>query len=103
MNTQTEEKKKYKKFRDYYADPEFKRKHLDYCMQQVECEACNRSYARSNMTKHIKSKKHQRNMAKLGKGDDNEDDESNNNAKVLEALKTLKEFLIKNNTEFIIK
>ena len=42
-------------------------------------------------------------MAKLGKGDDSEDDKSNNNAKVLEALKTLKEFLIKNNTEFIIK
>lgn len=100
MSTQTkdniQEKKKYKCFRDYYADPEFKRKHLDYCMQQVECKACHRSYARSNMTKHNKSNKHKRNLAKLE--NDKEDAKDNiDNAKILEALKILNEFIIKNN------
>ena len=51
------EKKTYKNFKDYYADPEFKQKHLSYCMQYVPCEVCQRSYARSNMTKHIRNRK----------------------------------------------
>jgi hypothetical protein len=41
----------------YESDPEFRRKHLAYISEYVPCE-CGINVRRSNMTKHVKTKKH---------------------------------------------
>ena len=46
------------RFRMYYAKPEYKERHLNYCKQKVEC-SCGKSVSRANMTHHKKTKKHQ--------------------------------------------
>lgn len=46
-----------KKFTDYYADPEFKKKHLNYVMTKVNCE-CGGRYMRSNKSNHYLTSKH---------------------------------------------
>ena len=46
------EKKQRKKFKEYYADPEFKKRHLEYVNEKIEC-ACGRSISRSNYSKHL--------------------------------------------------
>jgi len=49
-----------KGFKDYYQDPDFKKKHLEYIMTKVNCPECNHSYSRCNLAKHKQSKKHQK-------------------------------------------
>ena len=50
--------KKYKTFVDYYKeDDEFRKKHLDYMKEQVECE-CGMKIGRGNMTRHKKGHLH---------------------------------------------
>lgn len=50
--------KKAKTFKDYYADPEYRRKHLAYISERVKCNDCGIETARCNMSKHKKTVKH---------------------------------------------
>ena len=52
------ENKKYKTFREYYADPEYRKKHLEYITQTVECPNCDLSCQRVAMARHRQSKRH---------------------------------------------
>jgi len=52
-----EEKKIYKKFSDYYKDPEFKKRHDEYVSTKIQCQ-CGQYVARYNMSKHRKTNKH---------------------------------------------
>ena len=47
-----------KTFKDYYEDPEYRQKHLEYIGQKIDC-ACGAIVSRSNMGHHRHSKKHQ--------------------------------------------
>jgi hypothetical protein len=47
---------KYKTFKEYYADPEYKKSHLEYVKHKIKCD-CGKLVARSNMSKHKKTKK----------------------------------------------
>lgn len=46
-----------KSFKDYYADPEFREKHLKYVMEKTNCQ-CGKMVARCNLGRHRKSKVH---------------------------------------------
>lgn len=49
--------KKKKSFKDYYGNPDFKNKHLQYIKEKVLCE-CGKLISRSNLSTHKKSKIH---------------------------------------------
>ena len=51
------EVKKSKSFKDYYEDPEFKKKHQLYMSQKIPCKQCGQIVMRGGMTKHKKSNK----------------------------------------------
>ncbi len=53
--------KEYKKFKEYYEDPIFKQKHLDYVNQKVLCK-CGCFISRGNLSKHQLTKKHIKNI-----------------------------------------
>ena len=53
-----------KKFKDYYADEEFKEKHLKYLKEKVECE-CGRIVSRVSMYRHKVSPMHAKRMESL--------------------------------------
>ncbi len=59
------EVKQQKTFKEYYADPEYKRRHLARMQEKLECPTCNVSISRSNMSKHKKTKHHIRVAAKI--------------------------------------
>jgi len=43
-------------FKDRYDnDPAFKKKHLEYVMEKVKCEYCERNVSRCNMSSHHKT------------------------------------------------
>jgi hypothetical protein len=44
-------------FKDYYADPEWRARHIAYVTQKVTCE-CGGQHMRSNKTNHYKTNKH---------------------------------------------
>jgi hypothetical protein len=48
-----------KTFKDYYSDPAYKQRHLEYIKQKVPCK-CGVITARNNMSTHKKTKKHQK-------------------------------------------
>jgi len=51
---------KYKTFKIRYDnDSEFRKKHIQYCLDRLKCDICNCDYARSNKSSHEKSRKHQ--------------------------------------------
>jgi len=50
-------KKEYKTFKQYYEDPEFKKRHREKAAEKIPCE-CGILVSRCNMCKHIKTKKH---------------------------------------------
>ncbi len=56
-----EQKKKYKTFKEYYADPKYREKHLKYISEKIPCE-CGRSVKRFGMSKHKKTTIHSRAM-----------------------------------------
>lgn len=47
-------------FKDYYADPEYKKRHLAYVLEKVECKVCQTMVSRCNMSKHKSSMRHKR-------------------------------------------
>lgn len=57
------------KFKEYYADPEFKKKHNTYMLEKVDCE-CGFTTARCNMTKHKKGRNHKKRMMEKEEIDD---------------------------------
>lgn len=77
---QSKEKKKYKTFKEYYADEEFRKKHLERMKQTTQCK-CGKSITRSNMSAHVKTAMHARRMKKLEEEQNNE-----GNKKLLEIL-----------------
>ena len=46
-----------KTFKEYYQDPDFKKRHNDYMLQKVNC-SCGILTMRCNMSKHKKTQKH---------------------------------------------
>ena len=56
-----DEKPKKKTFKEYYQDPEFRKRHLEYMNQRSMCEACKILVSRSNSHAHKLTKKHIRN------------------------------------------
>jgi len=50
-------KKEYKTFKQYYEDPEFKKRHREKAAEKIQCE-CGILVSRCNMSKHIKTDKH---------------------------------------------
>ena len=46
-----------KTFKDYYDDPKYRKKHLDYMKQKIQCE-CDVITRRCNMSKHRKTAAH---------------------------------------------
>lgn len=48
-----------KTFKDYYADEAFRERHLAYMKERVHCE-CGFETARNNMSKHRKSRNHEK-------------------------------------------
>ena len=45
-----------KKFKDYYADPEFRKKHQDRLNAKVNCPKCDFETSKCNLKRHLKSK-----------------------------------------------
>jgi hypothetical protein len=45
------------RFAEYYADPDYKSKHLMYMSQKVQCKLCGLEIIRHNATKHRATKK----------------------------------------------
>ena len=62
-----------KTFKEYYADPEFKEKHLKYITEKLPCE-CGCMVTRVNWLRHAKTNKHKKlmEMKELNEIDDNE-------------------------------
>lgn len=50
-------KKEYKTFKQYYEDPEFKKRHREKASEKIPCE-CGILSSRCNMSKHKKTNKH---------------------------------------------
>jgi hypothetical protein len=50
-------KKKYKSFKDYYMNEDFRRKHLEYLMTPLKCE-CGAIVQRGYLNTHRKKRKH---------------------------------------------
>jgi hypothetical protein len=65
-----------KLFKEYYEDPEYKKRHLAYISEKVKCPVCNISIARCNMSKHKRTKKHMKHeqQEKTKDGDVDKDD-----------------------------
>lgn len=63
------DKKPKKTFKEYYADPEYKKKHLAHMLEKVTCE-CGQVSSRNNMPKHKKTSKHLRAMKEKETKDD---------------------------------
>ena len=57
-----------KTFKQYYADPDFREKHLSYIKEKVECQ-CGSTISRCNTGHHRKSKKHLKWVAENDKDD----------------------------------
>lgn len=53
----SDEKKKYKSFKEYYQDEEFKQKHLQRISEKIKCPMCDCMIQRYAMCKHQKTKK----------------------------------------------
>lgn len=49
--------KKYKTFKEYYADPAFRERHLKYINEKIPCPVCGIMTFRHHMSRHKKSKK----------------------------------------------
>jgi len=57
--------RKYSSFKEYYDnDPEFRARHIRYMCQRITCD-CGTSLIRSGLSRHKKSNKHLRLMAKM--------------------------------------
>jgi hypothetical protein len=53
-------KKSSKTFKDYYKDPKFRERHLNYMSEKVKCKDCGRITSRCNMSKHRGTEIHNR-------------------------------------------
>jgi hypothetical protein len=78
-------KKQYKTFKEYYQDENFKKKHKEYVSEKVLCE-CGRYTARSNMIKHQKTRVHQKELLKKQE-EKKKQEETENYKQVLEEAK----------------
>ncbi len=47
-----------KNIKYYYADPEWRKKHLAYCYERLVCDVCGGTYNRNNKSNHVKARKH---------------------------------------------
>ncbi len=56
---QPEDLKRPKSFKEHYADPEYKKKHLARMQERIECPICGIKISRSNMSKHKNTRRHQ--------------------------------------------
>ncbi len=79
-----------KTFKEYYSDPVYKQRHLEYVKQKIPC-TCGLIMARCNMGHHKKTKKHQK-LLKLNNFQTTLDDLKSQTKKL---LKKLKKFNIK--------
>lgn len=59
------EVKRPKVFKDYYADPGYRQRHLDRMQEKLECDTCGIRVSRSNMSKHRRTRHHIRVSEKI--------------------------------------
>lgn len=59
-------------FKDYYANDEWRKKHLDYILTRIPCE-CGFVTSRNNLTRHKKGRIHKNNLAVIKAKKENED------------------------------
>ncbi len=59
-----------KSFKEYYANPEYRKKHIAHMMEYVTCKICDISTSRCNMSKHRKTNKHWANVLKRTPNDE---------------------------------
>lgn len=52
------------RFKEYYADPEFKARCLAHKKEQIECPGCNKMVSRSSYSTHLKSNAHKKKSIK---------------------------------------
>jgi len=52
-------------FKTYYANPEFRKKHIAYMMERVPCPDCHFVTPRSNMTRHKRGRNHRNRMKQI--------------------------------------
>lgn len=57
-----------KTFKEYYADPEFRERHLRYIKEKLPC-TCGKLVSRANMHKHKLTNIHQRRLELLADDD----------------------------------
>jgi hypothetical protein len=89
-NDEKKEIKKGKTFKDYYQDPEFKRRHIEKLKEKVECP-CGMVVTKSNMSQHRKTKKHVKLIAQKEKEiEDNKELELKQRAMMQALMKLLK-------------
>lgn len=50
------------KFKEYYANPEFKERYLAYKNERIKCRKCGKIVSRNNYSVHLKSKFHNNNL-----------------------------------------
>jgi len=55
-------KKSEHSFKHYYADPEFRKRHLRYMSTKIPCPECGFVTFRSNMTRHRRSSNHEKRL-----------------------------------------
>ena len=55
--------KKTKTFREYYQDPEFRKRHQEYMKTKITCD-CGKTVMRVNMPRHKRSSYHNKNSKK---------------------------------------
>lgn len=53
-----------KTFTEYYADHDFKKRHMNYLKEKIKCE-CGRSVSRVNMIRHCTTPIHKNSMMKI--------------------------------------
>ncbi len=83
------EKKPAKKFKEYYQDPEFKKKHLEKLKVKVMCE-CGTMISKGNKTNHFRTKKHIAGVTEANNRKRKEEEREKDIEKVIEnALKKL--------------
>lgn len=49
------------KFKQYYEDPEYKKRHIARQKEEIECPECGATITRQSYTLHCKSEKHKKN------------------------------------------
>lgn len=79
-------------FKDYYADPEYRKRHLEKLKKEVTC-GCGKTMAQVNLKRHQKSKLHEKKLAEkeMTQNENEKDTIKELNKKMSKLIKLLSE------------